>query len=373
MSQTASSRQPRRVLIYRLGSLGDTLIALPALHLIARTFPQAERRMLTSLPPHAKAPASSAILQQTDLVHGYFRYKYRTRSPRELLALWWQITSWRPDVLIYLSGARGLASARRDATFFRACGIFRQIGVPLTEDMQRNLPAPPSPVAPGLPMVEPEPARLVRNIRALGDAQLDNPTSWSLLLTPAENARATELLAPLANQPFLAVSVGTKMQSKDWGRDNWQALLAAVASRFPQLGLVLCGAREESEVSDFAAAGWQQHSSAPILNLCGQISPRESGAIIQHAALFVGQDSGPMHLAAAVQTPCVAIFASLRPPGMWFPYGDRNRVLYHEVDCAGCALETCIVQKKKCILSITPAEVLEQIVPALEKLVPAMR
>ncbi len=47
----------KRVLIYRLGSLGDMLIALPALHLVARAFPGAERRMLTNIPVNVKAPA----------------------------------------------------------------------------------------------------------------------------------------------------------------------------------------------------------------------------------------------------------------------------------------------------------------------------
>ena len=45
----------KRVLIYRLGSLGDTLVALPALHLVARAFPDAERRMLTNFPVKVKA------------------------------------------------------------------------------------------------------------------------------------------------------------------------------------------------------------------------------------------------------------------------------------------------------------------------------
>ncbi len=46
----------RRVLIYRLGSLGDTLIALPALKLVARAFPDAERRLLTNFPVNVKGP-----------------------------------------------------------------------------------------------------------------------------------------------------------------------------------------------------------------------------------------------------------------------------------------------------------------------------
>ena len=68
-----------------------------------------------------------------------------------------------------------------------------------------------------------------------------------------------------------------------------------------------------------------------------------------------------MHLAAAVQTPCVAIFAARNIPRIWFPYGLQHRVLYHHVDCAGCELETCIVQQKKCLTSITVDEVLQEV------------
>src|SRR5271167_5198380 len=128
----------KRVLIYRLGSLGDTLVALPALHLVARTFPDAERRLLTNFPVNAKAPLAADVLKGSDLIHGYFRYLVGTRSPGEILSLWWQLRRWRPQVLVYMGPTRGLESARRDAKFFRLCGISRLIGVPLTEDMQQN-------------------------------------------------------------------------------------------------------------------------------------------------------------------------------------------------------------------------------------------
>ncbi|MGD0445543.1 MAG: glycosyltransferase family 9 protein [Edaphobacter sp.] len=345
----------KRVLIYRLGSLGDTLVALPALHLVARAFPNAERRLLTNFPINAKAPQAAAILENTDLVHGYFRYAAGTRSPRELLALWWQLARWRPEVLVYMGPARGIESARRDARFFRFCGIQHLIGVPSTEDMQKNRWQQSEQA------LEPEAARLARNIAELGDANLDDPASWNLHLTEAEDARAKEVLAPAADHPILAVSVGTKVQSKDWGRDNWRALLNRLAALYPNHALALCGAREESEASEFAAAGWRENSAAPIVNLCGLLTPRESAAAIARARIFVGHDSGPMHLAAAVQTPCVAIFAARNKPRVWFPYGKRHRVLYHQTDCWGCGLETCIVEKKKCLTSITVDEVATQV------------
>lgn len=344
----------KRVLIYRLGSLGDTIVALPSLHLIARAFPQAERRMLTNLPVNVKAPAAAEVLGGSGLVHGYFEYVIGTRSPLELLSLWWQLVRWRPDVLIYLGASRSVETARRDAIFFRLCGIRRLIGMPTDEDMQRNRWQESEQA------YEPECARLTRNLTELGDVRLDDPQNWDLLLTPEEHARAIEVLRPISEHPVIAVSVGTKVQSKDWGRENWRSLLAELSVRYPDHALVLAGSPHENEASEFAADGWRQAcpTAGPVVNLCGHLTPRESAAVFSRAKLFIGHDSGPMHLAAAVQTPCVAIFAARNRPRVWFPYGKQHSVLYHRTDCWGCGLETCIVERKKCITSITVDEVL---------------
>jgi heptosyltransferase III len=311
--------------------------------------------MLTNFPVNVKAPPAAAILENSNLVQGYFRYSAGTRSPRELISLWWQLLRWRPEVLIYMGASRGVESARRDAQFFRLCGISRLFGVPLTEDMQQNRWDESEQA------LEPEGARLARNLTELGVADLDAPASWDLLLTDKEHARAKEVLAAASGRLVIAVSVGTKVQSKDWGRDNWRALLSQTGKLYPDHALALCGAGEETAASEFAADGWRQNSSAPVINLCGLLTPRESAAVFAQARLFIGHDSGPMHLAAAVQTPCVAIFAARNKPRVWFPYGKQHRVIYHRTDCWGCGLETCIVERKKCLTSITVQEVLAEV------------
>ena len=350
-------KELKRVLVYRLGSLGDTVVALPALHLIARAFPHAERRMLTNFPVSVKAPAAAAILADNGLIHGYFRYTAGTRSLRDLFGLWASLIRWRPQVIVYLAAARGIGSARRDARFFRACGIFRQIGVPLTEDMQQNR------MQPQYDALEPEYERLARNLQTLGDAAPGDPSSWDLGLTASEHAAAFAALKPAAGRSMLALSVGTKLQVNDWGRDNWRALLARLGAAYPDYALALMGVSAESETCEFVAEGWRQSAAAssPVLNLCGRLTPRESAACFTQAQVFLGHDSGPMHLAAAVGTPCVAIFSARNLPRMWYPHGTQHRVLYHEVNCMGCGLETCIVERKKCLTSITVEEVLEQV------------
>jgi heptosyltransferase III len=348
-------RDVRRVLIYRLGSLGDTLVALPALHLVARAFPNAERRLLTNFPVNVKAPPAAAILEHTGLVHGFLRYVVGTRSPRELLSLWSQLIRWRPEVLVYLGPQRGVDAAKRDAAFFRLCGIRYLIGVPLTAEMQQNQWNEEQQA------LEPEAARLARMIQELGNARLDAPESWDLHLTQEEHAKAAEVLAVAGEFPLVAVSVGTKVQSKDWGRENWQRLLSCMAASYPGYALALAGAAEEGEASEFAASGWRDAGGGPVVNLCGRLTPRESAAAFARARVFIGHDSGPMHVAAAVQTPCVAIFAARNKPRVWFPYGQQHRVLYHKTECWGCGLETCIVERKRCLTSITVDEVLAEV------------
>ena len=360
------TKKAQRVLIYRLGSLGDMLIALPALRLIARAYPDADRRMLTNIPVSVKAPTAAAILDGTGLVNGYFRYAVGTRGVVELLQLWWQLLRWRPDVLVYVAVARGEKAAKRDAMFFRLCGIRKQIGVPLIAAMQQNLYGRSLPDASTEANLEPEGERLVRNLAELGDGRLNDPASWDLDLSPGEKARAVAAIGPAAlHLPLISVCVGTKVQVKDWGRDNWRELLRQTAVRYPGHGLLLTGAPEEIEASEFAADGWRQGGGGLVVNLCGKLTPRESAAALARSKVFLGHDSGPMHLAAAVGTPCVAVFSGKNIPRHWWPFGPKHHVVYHRVDCWGCNLEVCIEQKKKCITSIGVGEVMAAVDAAM--------
>ena len=360
--QGTAKAAARRVLIYRLGSLGDMVVALPALHLVERAFPNAERRLLTNVPVSSKAAPAEGVLGGSGLVQGFVRYPLGTRSVWHLARLWWTLVRWRPQVVVYLAGARGVAVARRDARFFRLFGARRLVGVPLTEAMQQNTYGAERAAGyvAGLFEVdlEPEAARLVRCLAELGEADVEEPASWDLRLSDVEREAAASAIGEdaLRLRP-IAVSVGTKVQAKDWGRDNWRALLARVAEQSPGRALLLVGAGEEADASEFAAGGWRERGGGPVVNLCGRLSPRESAAALARAEIFLGHDSGPMHLAAAVGTPCVAVFAARNLPRQWFPVGRQHRVVYHRVECAGCGLETCIEQGKKCLVSIGVEEV----------------
>ncbi|MDE2464398.1 MAG: glycosyltransferase family 9 protein [Alphaproteobacteria bacterium] len=336
----------KRILIYRLGSLGDTLAALPALKLVARAFPDAERWMLTNFSVSAKAAPMAAVLADMGLVHGYIEYPIGMRSPRALWALRTRLRASGADTLVYLTASRGRWRTWRDALFFRACGIRRLVGVPYRND-QREVRR----LTDGLH--EYEGARLARCVSALGDARIDDPASYDLALTADEIGQADRALSALHGRRLINVSIGTKADARDWEDARWRPLLDRLASRYPDAGLVLDGARSEFGRCEALAVSW----AGRYVNLCGTLSVRASAAALMRSDVFIGHNSGPMHLAAAVGTRCVAIFASNYRPGEWFPHGQGHHVLYTRIACEGCRLDVCVEKNKACIRSISVAAV----------------
>jgi len=276
---------------------------------------------------------------------GYLSKPISAKSASILIRLWVQIRRFRPQILVYLTKPRGDKVVLRHQWFFRTCGIRRIIGLPLA-DRAVNLKLGPG-------VWESEAARLARSVNELGTIDLNDPAAWNLRLTAEEHSRAEMALEPARGRPLIACGPGTKMQSKDWGTANWSALMAKLSKELPDHTLVLVGAREEREQSEHIGAAWLGH----VINLCGE-PLREIAAVLHHAELFLGCDSGLMHLAAAAGVPCVIAFAARTKPGIWFPQGSGHRVLYRTVDCAGCNLEICIEQKKKCLTSITVDDML---------------
>jgi ADP-heptose:LPS heptosyltransferase len=351
------SHHIKRILIYRLGSLGDTVIALPCFHLIADVYPDAKRYVLTNTVSNSKASHTRSILGDSGLVHGYISYSSGLRDLRRLFVLRREIRKLNPDILVYLHASRGRLKAYRDALFFKSCGIVKLAGIPYTEDLQEN-----NWISAG-EYYEPEANRLARCIADLGPVNLDHPKSWDLNLTEREAKRAMEVLGVIGKEiPIIACSIGAKVEVKDWGIANWRRLAERLSTRYKGFALVFIGAEVERDLCDQVGCYWEGEK----INLCGMLSPRESAAVLGKATLFLGHDSGPMHLAAAMGTPCVSVFSARNKPRVWFPHGNNHHVIYHRTECHGCGLEVCKFEAKKCITSITVEEVEEAVQTSLQ-------
>ena len=122
------------------------------------------------------------------------------------------------------------------------------------------------------------------------------------------------------------------------------------------LPVVLTGTRAAHE-QELLAAVLKECRAAPV-DLTGRLSLKELGALISKAHLFFGMDSAPMHLAAAVNTPAVALFG---PSGVfnWGPWGEGHLVIKQDWDCLPCGQDGCGGSKiSRCLMELTPEDVL---------------
>jgi ADP-heptose:LPS heptosyltransferase len=117
-----------------------------------------------------------------------------------------------------------------------------------------------------------------------------------------------------------------------------------------------------SQDIDLAQQIRQMAESRPTI-MAGRTTIKEFAAIAKKSALFVGSDSGAMHIAAAVGTSVVALFGPSNPRE-WGPRGGRAEVLYKEIDCRICFHPTCTRGEQNCMRLIS----VEEVIAAAQKL-----
>lgn len=305
------------VLIFRIGSIGDTVVALPCVRQVARAFPGYQRILVTDVPVGRKAAPAESILRRGTFVDDVIYFPPPPRKLSDFLALRRKIRAANAKALVYIAD-REISQTVRDLCFFYACGIQRIIGAPLKRTWRKPQ------IDPATGDIEREAARLARCLNALGPVDLDDPAAAALELQADERKAAATALAPLHGHDFIAICIGGKDSRKDWGDANWTELLRRLSQHWSSLGLVFIGAADEAERSRRLAGEWR----GPVLNLCGLLSPRESAAAMEQALFYLGHDNGPMHLAAAVGTRCVALFGNFNMPRWWHPMGRGHHVIH---------------------------------------------
>jgi len=345
----------KRVLVYRIGSLGDTCVAIPAFRLIRSRYLSADIRVLTNFPVQGglKAAPLQAVLGDSGLVDGYFEYPLGFKHLNEFISTTKALANWHPDVLIYVMPVRNRWQLMRDMIYFNMVLSLPQVfGLSLKGKRQSQYQQWDKKDD----RYESETQRLLRNIDKLGSIDLRSGAVWSLGLQAAEQQQADGWLDGWEGRSnFLVCSIGAKWASKDWGLQRWCDWAEQTSRGLSGCGLLLVGAAVEFDNSTELAAHWR----GPVLNLCGQLPVRVSAAIIQRSRCFVGHDSGPMHLGAAVGVPCVAVFSAQDLPGVWFPNGPQHQVFYHQTECFGCRSEVCKRPTHECMDAIEVPDVVE--------------
>ncbi len=324
----------RRLLVRAPTWLGDALLSLPVLDGLRRTFPEAE--IVVSAKPSvaglfALVPGVASVIP--DAGRGMAGLAATARRLREASC----------DLAVLLPNAFGAALLARLA------GIPHRVGYARDGRASLLTAAVPLPAgAAGWHQVD--------YYRALlGALGWDEGERRPALAVPEEvSAAADDLLATVlpagSGRPLLAVAPGAAYgAAKRWGADRFAAVAGAIAAETGGPILVLGSAAERHEAEVVARAG--RGSAA---NLAGQTTLPVFAALLARARLLLSNDSGAMHVAAAVDVPAVGVFGPTEPRATG-PLG-RAAIVRHQVPCSPCRYRVCPIDHP-CMASITPERV----------------
>ncbi len=156
-------------------------------------------------------------------------------------------------------------------------------------------------------------------------------------------------------QPWVAMSVSARWATKRWPLRSF----AAVADHLFGEGLPVVVIGNEQDRADLHAL--KAATRHPIIDVVGALPLGSLPALLSKAAVMVTNDSGPMHVAAAVGTPVVALFGPTSA-GRTGPYGAHHTVLTHEVPCRPCFSRVCRhTVHMECLQRLAPEQVLEAV------------
>ena len=322
----------RRVLVIKLRHHGDVLLSSPVFTALHHAMPQAETDALVYLETAPMLKTHPAIAQ----VHAIDR-DLKKRGPLAQaageLALWRSLRARRYDLVVHLTdhprgawlarliGARyAVAPERmRNGWLWRRCFTHRYL-LPLStprHTVEQNLDA----------------------LRRIGLWPDDADKPLVFIPGPDAQARADALLAAhgVERQRFILVHPGSRWMFKCWPAQPTAALLDRLAAGGWRV--VLTGAPDPAEAKLVAAIKASMQST-PV-DLSGQLTLPELGAMIGAARLFIGCDTAPMHMASAAGTPVVAWFG---PSGEneWSPWRVPHRVVASDMHpCRPCGNNGC--------------------------------
>ncbi|MBC8077038.1 MAG: glycosyltransferase family 9 protein [Chloroflexales bacterium] len=351
----------RRVLAVRLDNLGDVLVTTPAIRAIKESLPGAEVTLLAS-------PVGAQVGRLNHTIDDVLVYEAPWMDPWAHLPL----DSEREQRFIAELRAR-----RFDAAVIFTS--FRQSSLPsaylcyLADIPLRHAASLDGPGS-LLTTRHKHPERLMHEVErgldlvgAIGMGTSDT----RLLLEVPEQARTALALRfptvgdrgrriagnalhqPSMDNPLVVLHPGCSMPARTY---PWQQFADAADLLIERLGatVVITGSEGERELVERIRGRMRR----PSIGLAGALPFALFCALVEAADLVVTNNTGPMHMAAALQTPVVALFALTNPPEQWRPWRVPHRQLFHDVPCRICYSRLCPVGHE-CLRLVSPEMVVD--------------
>ncbi|MDV2479621.1 MAG: lipopolysaccharide heptosyltransferase II [bacterium] len=348
---TRRAEEPRAVLVRSPNWLGDAVLSMPAVEAIRRLYPEATIGVLS---PEGLAPLW-AMQPMVDTVEAF--------GPTRGLARLWddlrlagRIRKERWELSV------AFPNSFRSALLPAMAGVSRRVG--FATDARRWLLTDRPSKTEEL-RADHQMDQYLRLIRDLG---YDGPKPLVRLTVEPERLQWADALLNRqqptgGRRPVVGIHPGaTYGPAKRWFPERFAALAEAVANELGALVLVCGGSGEAPWAEDAAAARPGQ-----LLDWTGRTDVAALAALLARCDVVVCNDSGPMHVAAAVGTPVVALFGS-SDPARTGPVGPGHVVVREHVECSPCFARTCPLPGSKyvCFEPIGVERVLEAVAERLD-------
>jgi len=295
---------PQRILIVRLSAIGDSILSVPVLNSLRRNFPSAKIGWVI------ERPSSQLIQGHTALDEMFVISKRTLKSPRELWSLVQRLRQWKPDVTIDLQGLTKsaliawLSGAKSRIGFHLSPFDGRELSTLLNNRLFRS-----------------ESKHIVdRGLELLGLLGIsDSQVEFDLPETDSDaDFAARVLVGKSMTERFAMINVGAGWPSKIWPSSRYASIAQHLGRHWGVPSLVVWSGDQERAAAEVVVEESGGHATlAPATSLC------QLRSLIRRACLFVGSDTGPMHLSVAVGTPTIGMIGPM-PLERVVPYGAAN-------------------------------------------------
>jgi lipopolysaccharide heptosyltransferase II len=329
----------KKVLFFKPGAIGDLLHTLPALKALKKTFPAAHVTVVVS-------PGLETLLQGTfiaDRIQVFDKSKLHKRL-RDLVRFGLSLRDERYDLFIDLQ-----PSAK--SLFLRKLSGAEQV---LVYRKQKKSKAG----AQRLHAVE----NFMETVRPLGITE--SPAAIELPVRPESLQAIDRFLAERgvdSSKPLIALncSVGSARPARNWFPERF-ALLADRLMDELGAAVVFVGGNEDRELVRRVMDGVR----GKAVSAAGEFPLVLTAALLARCSCLVSSDTGPLHLATAVQTPVVGLYGSTDPRRTG-PIGKGHRVCIKDLSCVPCEEKQCPHGTRECMSAITVDEVFEEVRKAI--------
>ncbi|MDD5697538.1 MAG: glycosyltransferase family 9 protein [Victivallaceae bacterium] len=338
-------RKWERIIIFRQGRLGDTIVAFPLIQALKKLFPAAAIVYCTQNFRRKKRLQGHEVADLSPYIDQVAVYDFEDSAGEKYRDLKRKLKPGKNDLLIYLPYNRiQRYQILRDWLFFRLLNFRHMIcfkenwnwtyfyARKQNQFRKEHLRLLDFVSGAGIPVVCPERC----DLRFATRWAADKLTEWGI-----------------AGADFLAVCPGSNMPSKVWPAERY-VRVGKEWHRRTGMPLVIIGGPEEQEAADRIARRWPGYG----FSACGA-SLTETTGLLARARLYCGNDTGGMHLAAILGIPCLAVFSARERRELWYPMYDRHIVLRENMECEACNLEKCHTEPPACLAGITVDQVLE--------------